>query len=361
MKIFSCVCAQIVFFESISCIRCGRTLAFLPDRGALSAVEDDGAPEEMIWRPAGGGAEGERYRACRNHREHGVCNWAVPDAEPEEYCRSCRLNRTIPDLGDPGAKEAWHQLEIAKRRLVYTLLDLALPLDSKAEDPAGGVAFEFLKDDPAGAGKVFTGHSDGVVTINVAEAEAPFRERMREQMGEAYRTLLGHFRHEIGHYYWARLIDDGPFLQRFRGLFGDERADYTLARQRYYDAGPPSDWQPRFVSKYASMHPWEDWAETWAHYLHMVDTLETARSYGLALKARPIPDGPAQPALAVRRLDPHSFEDLVSAWLPVTIALNSLNRSMGLPDPYPFVLGEPALEKLRFVHTVIEETRSVCC
>src|SRR6185295_3152587 len=113
---------------------------------------------------------------------------------------------------------------------------------------------------------------------------------------------------------------------------------------------------------YASMHAWEDWAETWAHYLHMVDTLETARSFGLALRPRPASeDAPAQPPVAVRRLDPHSFDDLVRGWLPLTIAMNSLNRSMGLPDPYPFVLGEPALEKLRFVHTVIEETRSVCC
>jgi hypothetical protein len=340
MKVFSCVCEQLVFFESVTCIRCNRSLAFLPDRGTMTAMEAE-----------------PRYRPCRNYREHAVCNWAVPVDEPDEYCLSCRLNHTIPDLGEPGAKEAWHRLEIAKRRLVYTLLALDLPVDGKAEDPERGLAFSFLKDDPAAPVKVSTGHREGVITINVAEADAPFRERMREQMGEPYRTLLGHFRHEIGHYYWQRLIADGAWLPRFRERFGDERADYAAAQQRHYDAGPPADWQAQFVSAYASMHPWEDWAETWAHYLHMVDTLETARSFGLALRARPASDAASQPAVAVRRLDLHSFDDLVTGWLPLTIALNGLNRSMGLPDPYPFVLAAPAIEKLRFVHEVI----AACC
>ena len=342
MKLFSCVCEQLVFFESVACIRCGRTLAFVPDRGLVQAMDEDAS----VWRPAAEDGNQSRYRPCRNAREHAVCNWAVPVDDPEEYCRSCRLNRTIPDLGVPGAKEAWHRLEIAKRRLVYTLLDLDLPVD--------GLAFSFLKDDPAAAVKVFTGHSDGVITINVAEADAPFRERMREQLGETYRTLLGHFRHEIGHYYWQRLVDGGPRLAEFRARFGDERADYAAAQRRHYDAGPPPDWPERFVSAYASMHPWEDWAETWAHYLHMVDTLETARSFGLALKPRPASDAPAEPPVAVRRLDPRSFDGLMTGWFPLTIAMNGLNRSMGLPDPYPFVLAPPAVEKLRFVH-------DVCC
>jgi hypothetical protein len=295
---------------------------------------------------------------CQNGWEHEVCNWAVPAAEAEPYCRACRLNQTIPNLGDPAAKEAWHRLEIAKRRLLCTLFDLRLPVESKAVDPERGLAFSFLKNE--GDAIVFTGHNDGLITINIAEADDPFREKTRVQMGETYRTLLGHFRHEIGHYYWDRLIADGPWLAGFRSRFGDERADYGEAQQRHYQSGPPPDWGRHFVSAYASMHPWEDWAETWAHYLHMSDTLETARAYGLALRPRPTSDGASHPVstLAVRRLDPHSFDDLVSGWVPLAVALNSLNRSMGLADPYPFVLSEAAIEKLRFAHQVIEGSAS---
>jgi hypothetical protein len=332
MKLFSCVCQQLLFFESVTCTRCGRALAFLPDRQQVAALE----PEGDAWRLAG---EGARYRLCRNYTEQAVCNWAVPHNESDEYCRSCRLNQVIPNLAHAGAQEAWHRLEIAKRRLLYTLIDLGMPLE--------GLAFQFLEDEPGG-NKVFTGHEHGVITINIAEADDPFREKMRVQMGEAYRTLLGHFRHEVGHHYWERLVASGYRLEPFRERFGDERADYVEGRQRHYDQGPPADWSARFVSPYASMHPWEDWAETWAHYLHMTDTLETARAY--ALVVRPV----GTPAVLTRRLDPHQFEDLVAGWVPLTMALNSLNRSMGLPDLYPFVLSETALAKLRFVHEVIE-------
>jgi hypothetical protein len=360
MKLFSCVCDQILFFESVSCTRCGRALAFLPDRAVVTAVVADdthgatgGGP--ALWRVAADGGDGPRYRLCRNYREHAVCNWAVPAGDSEEYCRACRLNQVIPNLADGDARQAWNRLEIAKRRLVYTLLDLGLPVDSKAADPERGLAFAFLKEETApGAARVLTGHNQGLVTINIAEANDPWRERMRVQMGETYRTVLGHFRHETGHYYWRRLIDGSTFVSAFRERFGDERADYAGAQERHYRDGPPADWQQRFVSAYASTHPWEDWAETWAHYLHMVDTSETARAHGLALEARPVPEGPSQPAIALRRLDRRSFDDLASGWLPLTLALNSLNRSMGLPDPYPFVLSDAALAKLRFMHEVIE-------
>src|SRR5438477_3930873 len=102
MKLFSCVCEQVVFFESVACIRCGRTLAFVPDRGAVVAMETDGTSTEPVWRIAGDDPGARGYRPCRNAREYGVCNWAVPVTEDEDYCRSCRLNRTIPDLGAPG-------------------------------------------------------------------------------------------------------------------------------------------------------------------------------------------------------------------------------------------------------------------
>jgi hypothetical protein len=359
VKLFSCSqCQQLLFFESVQCLGCGRDLAYLPDRGLVSAL----APTPGgAWQALAPSAHGATYRLCRNHRDHGVCNWAVPANDPIEYCRACRLNEMIPNLEAPGAREAWHRLEIAKRRLLYTLFALGLPVEGKAPGDGNGdqpgLAFAFLADAPAAGTQVFTGHSDGLVTINIAEADDPFRERVRVQMGEPYRTLLGHFRHEIGHYYWDRLISESRWLGPFRERFGDEGADYAEAQKRHYDSGPRPDWAANHVSAYASMHPWEDWAESWAHYLHITDTLETARAYGLAVAPRPVA-GPSQIApVAVRRLDPHAFDDLMNGWVPLTMALNSLNRSMGARDSYPFVLSPAAIAKLRFVHDVIEETR----
>src|SRR4051812_4944914 len=210
MKIFNCTkCEQVVYFESVQCVRCGHVLAYLPDRGTMSAVaRDAGATDAAGWRVVGGSADGARYRPCLNATEHGVCNWAVPADDPEELCAACRLNHLIPNLADAKAKEDWHRIEIAKRRLLYTLFGLGLPVEGKRDDAAGGLAFDFLQD--GAEGKVFTGHSDGLITINIAEAEDPFREKMRAQLGENYRTVLGHFRHESGHYYWDRLVDGSP-------------------------------------------------------------------------------------------------------------------------------------------------------
>ena len=361
MKLFSCQsCRQIVFFESVACTRCHHALAYLPDRGLVGTIEaeDPSAPIslETRWKTLARGPGADRYRLCRNSSEHGVCNWAIPDDEQSDYCRACRLTRIIPNLSAPGAQEAWHRLEIAKRRLLYTLFELELPVDLKTDERPEGMAFEFLQDSD-GAPKVFTGHHDGVITINVAEADDPFREKMRIQMGETYRTVLGHFRHEIGHYYWDRLIADRPILRDFRALFGDEQVSYTEAQQRHYNAGPPADWVDHFVSSYASMHPWEDWAETWAHYLHIVDTLETARAYGLSLKPAPVAARSTGKPVTASKLDPTSFEDLIDGWIPLTMALNSLNRSLGTTDSYPFVLSKEAIAKLRFVHDVVARER----
>jgi hypothetical protein len=361
VKLFACQsCKQTVFFESVQCTHCGHALAYVPDRALICAIEPGEPP---TWRVAGD-ESGAAYRLCRNQTEHAVCNWAIPVDDSNGYCLSCRLNHMIPNLEKPETKEAWHRLEIAKRRVLYTLYELGLPVEAKAERP-NGLQFDFLQDPGSPNGpRVSTGHTDGVITINVAEADDPFREKMRVQMGETYRTVLGHFRHEIGHYYWDRLIQDGPNLADFRRLFGDERADYAEAQKRHYSQGAPADWGTSFVSAYASMHPWEDWAESWAHYMHIVDTLETARAFSLSL--RPIKDSaqalppvkeaprPQEPALASRRLNLHSFEDLIAGWIPLTMALNSLSRSMGMNDSYPFVLSETAIEKLRFVHGAVE-------
>jgi hypothetical protein len=166
-------------------------------------------------------------------------------------------------------------------------------------------------------------------------------------MGEPYRTLLGHFRHEIAHYYWIRLVANSLSLEQFREVFGDERRDYGGALQDYYTRGAPADWPERFVSAHAVSHPWEDFAETWAHYFHIVDTLETANAFGLIVKPK-LP----QSLAAKTYFDPHDsdLDRLIGSWLPLTFAVNSINRSMGLHDLYPFVLSPPAIAKLAFVH-----------
>jgi len=338
MKLFRCsACDQILHFENSVCTQCGHALAYLPERSVLASL-----------------VSVEGYWPCGNQLDHGACNWAVLASDGNRFCRACRLNDVIPNLADPAAKQAWIKLEQNKRRVLYTLLELGLPIESRAERP-GGLAFAFKQDVPGGE-KVTIGHEVGLITINVAEVDSPFREKARIELGESYRTVLGHFRHEIGHYYWERLVAGSPRLERFRAVFGDERTSYDEALARHYRDGAPQDWPARFVSSYASMHPWEDWAESWAHYLHMVDTLETARSFGVALLP---PAAKPRDGLAVKthRLDFDDVDDLFRAWVPLAVALNSLNRSMGLPDPYPFVVPQPALDKVRFVHEVIEQSR----
>jgi hypothetical protein len=234
------------------------------------------------------------------------------------------------------------------------LLQLGLPVESRTDDPEHGLAFAFKQDQP-GEEHVSIGHEHGLITINVAEADSPFREKTRLELGESYRTLLGHFRHEIGHYYWETLVADSPHLEAFRQLFGDERASYEEAITVHYQTGAPRDWPSRFVSSYASMHPWEDWAESFAHYLHLVDTLDTARSFGLALRPQAGLRDRHKLEVGMRRLDFDDFDDLEAAWVSLTVALNSLNRSMGLPDSYPFALPEAALKKIRFIHDVVEK------
>jgi hypothetical protein len=352
MKLFSCSsCSSVAFFENVRCTRCGSVLAYLPDQAAIGALTPD-AGSFVSMLPS---AQGRRYHLCQNSVDHGVCNWAVLLDDGSPYCRGCRLNKIIPDLSHPGALTAWARIEQAKKRLLYTLLQLGLPVESREERP-DGLVFSFKES--AGS-SVLTGHDNGHITLNIAEADNPGRERLREQLGETYRTILGHFRHEIGHYYWDRLIRDSREIDAFRELFGDETTDYVAARDRHYEQGPPADWPLSSVSAYATMHPWEDWAETWAHYLHIVDTLETARSYGIALrpKLEGLREVPGDLRLKSRRLDFDDFEDLVAGWIPLTLALNSLNRGMGLPDLYPFVLSERAIQKLRFVHDVVERAR----
>ncbi len=349
MKLFQCQnCGQPLHFENTRCERCGLSLGYLPERETISALKPQNEPDSGAPRAWQALADARIYRHCAN-AAHDVCNWLVPAAASESYCAACRHNRIIPDLSLPENLPRWRALEGAKHRLFYTLVQLRLPVETQAKSPSG-LAFQFLADFGPARPAVLTGHANGIITINLAEADDAERERRRQQMGELYRTLLGHFRHEIGHYYWNRLVLDSPYLEDFRRIFGDERQDYDLALQNYYANGAPADWSESFISAYASSHPWEDFAETWAHYFHMVDTLETAHVVGLAVSPK-LPESPG----AVFDFHPRETDmnRLVEAWVALTFAVNSLNRSMGLPDLYPFVLGAPAVAKLSFVHNLI--------
>jgi hypothetical protein len=324
VKRFSCRCGQRVFFEDFFCLACRTPVGF--------------APWQMDMVPMDG--TGMSQQACRNRHEHGICNWLVPPGDPSLYCNACRLNRVIPNLSHSRNIVLWGRIERAKRRMLYGVIGLRLPIDGLPDRPP--MAFEFLEDQRDNPlveeVLVMIGHRAGLITVNIHEADDSRRHAVREAMFERYRTLLGHFRHECGHYFWDLLTGDDP--DDFRALFGDERMDYNSALARYYEHGPVANWNRNYISAYATAHPLEDWAETWAHYLHIVDGLETAHENALG----PAPIG-------------RSWDAQVTAWMEVAVEINELNRSLGTPDPYPFVLTAPIQQKLDFIHRKLEAWR----
>ena len=346
MKAFACpVCRSLVFFENDRCFTCDTELGYSRADADLVAV----GSSELV--------------RCANHAL-AMCNWlAAPDAA-QGLCDCCALTRTRPSDDDAAGLAAFARTESAKRRLVYQLDHLHLPItprtvaapEADGADGVGGLAFDLLSSEHA---PVTTGHADGVITIDMAEGDDPHREALRVKLAEPYRTLLGHLRHETGHWYWYVLVDGTPYLDRFRDLFGDEREDYGQALKSHY-ASNSDDWVGTHVSNYAASHPWEDWAETFAHYLHIRDTSETAAAWGLHT------DGPDldlsltwDAQLDVDPVEaPDSFDELARSWIALKMVLNQLNRSMGSDDLYPFTLTPVVLDKLRFAHVVISSYRT---
>jgi hypothetical protein len=363
---FTCRCGRPLFFRNSECLACHTPLGYEPQQQRLLPLEpaapDSGSTESACapWREVGAPASAPAFRRCANLATAAACNWLLPARETNAtLCRCCRLTRTLPDLNSESGPIWWNRIELAKRRLVSSLIGLKLPVRSKVgEDPEQGLVFDLVQSAP-GAPPVRTGHVDGVITIDAQEADDAWREARRSALAEPYRTLLGHLRHESGHYYWQRLVETGAWLEPWRAVFGDERQDYAAALEKHYNQGAPADWNQRFVSAYASSHPWEDWAETWAHYMHMVDTLDTARSFGL--DSQPV-------ELNFERFGPEAlsgsegadapFLELINSWIVLAGVLNELSRSMGVPDFYPFVLSVPAVRKLHLVHRVIAGSSS---
>jgi len=326
MKRFSCPsCRQLVYFRNTICLNCSTQLAYDPHTGTMNALGDQ--------------------VACAN-RTVIDCNWL---AGPEGgRCESCASTRMIPDLNVPGNLYRWRRLETEKRRLYYSLHAFGLPRVT-----ASGMAlrFYFLGDHLAPDGSVrewvLTGHQEGAITLNIAEADDDKREARRVAMGEPYRTLLGHLRHEVGHYYWEMLVRETGRQAECAVLFGDAAQDYAAALRRHYSEGAPPDWPQNHVSSYATAHPWEDWAETWAHMFHIVDGLDTAQHFEID----PC-DGIAEDAYCVRDVD-----TLMRAWGPLAMAMNAMNRSMGHNDFYPFAIFPPVREKIGYMLRLIRDTQ----
>ena len=354
-RAYRCRCGNPLFFANTLCLRCRSPLGYLPDEGRIAAL--DPGPEPGTWRAEG---RAEPLKFCGNRASAADCNWMMLAANPAKHCIACRLNRTLPDLNDPDNARYWEEIEDAKRRLVSQLLALGLPVRSKVdEDPVRGVMFDFLRS-PKDGPRVITGHDNGLITLNVEEADDAKREAIRQSLHEPYRTQLGHLRHEIAHYYWERLIQDSEWLDPFRRLFGVERVSYAEACRRHYAEGPPANWAGAHISAYATMHPWEDWAETWAHYMHMSDGLGTAMGYGVDLQRDEGRVRPFGPDALYAPDDPFAerFLFLLNAWLRLSLLLNELARSLDAPDFYPFVLSAPIVAKLQFVQMVVADART---
>lgn len=349
MKVFQCGnCDYPLFFENNECENCGhlsgyrdvdrQMLTFDPEYSSLTS------DREQL-----------EYKYCKN-KEHGVCNWLIPKDKSQDFCRACRLNRTIPNLSAKKNFTRWKNMEVAKHRLIYQLQKIGLDLPSKMTNPEG-LCFDFIKKNKNS--NLMTGHANGVITILLREADAVLREQAKQEMQEHYRTLIGHLRHEVGHYFWEQLISKKQdVLREFRTIFGNEEANYGDALNAYYKNGAPDNWRESHISKYATSHPWEDWAETWAHYLHIMDMVETAHFFGLEVNNNEISEN-----MKIKSsFDPYTindFETIVGTCMPLSFAVNSINRAMGIPDVYPFVITPVVIHKMEFIHQLLLPKRKL--
>jgi hypothetical protein len=340
-----CDCGNTLFFENWKCLQCSREVGYDPSARMMLTLE------------AGNGLQ-----RCANGIRHGVCNWLVWSRYGEELCLSCRLNRTIPDLKIPKNVVLWGRMEAAKRRLICTFLGLGIPLTTMAENPRHGLAFDIVsvRTDPTKT----MGHLNGVITVNLEEADDTYRQINREQLGESSRTLLGHFRHESGHFIWQRWVNEWQWddVRRtaFRERFGDERADYTASLKRHYKKGAPADWEQSHISAYATSHPWEDWAETWAHYLQIVEALETAEGLGLETDRIALPPAVFPPEAgelpSVLKADAQVNEKFLvwlGRWASLSTVLNEISASLGQPALYPYILSKGVAQKLRLIQSLV--------
>ncbi len=323
MQIFRCPgCDAELFFDNGFC-PCGLAVGYDPNSERFATDQ----------------------RFCANRASLG-CNWTC--AADETLCASCQMTSVHPDLSMAENTPLWAKAEAAKRHVLVGLMRWGW---FSADDPGARPEFHMLAEQTAsGTADVTMGHASGLVTINLAEADTSERVRRREMLGEPYRTLIGHFRHEIAHFLFERLCERDGFLSAFRAMFGDETRDYGAALAEHYQNGPPPGWQNAHVTPYAAAHPHEDWAETAAHAMHLCDITDSFLAAGLGKADAPGPDFDAY-----RATDPVA---LIDAALAIGVALNHVNRAVGQPDIYPFVNSDETRKKLGFVlHWLSEKSK----
>ena len=341
MRLFHCDrCGSTLPFGAQACPACFADIGYVPDQRTLRVLTptDDRAGFHL---GSGDTNDDSTWWRCLNAAWG--CNWMVRSLEGQSWCRSCRLTRGRPDTARPDAIQAWTIAEAAKRRLVHQLDEFALPIEIESESMPDGLVFDLVYLPGEGG---ITGHFEGVVTLDLAETEDAHRDELRRRLGEPFRTVIGHLRHEVAHFYWPRLVGQTDEIDTFRHLFGDDRADYRESIDHYY-ANATADWdRARYVTAYAAAHPFEDWAETFAHYLHIVDSIDTAVAYDLV----PPTDGTMLVTDAVGAL---AFSDILDAWRPINTAVNAIAETVGAPAVYPFEPVGAVVDKLTFVHRQI--------
>jgi len=290
------------------------------------------------------------------------CNWLVPEHQEfggqQGRCLAHSLIRRQPEADDTIAMEKLASTAFALRRLIYQLIDIGLPVDPYWRRE-GGLAFDLVSSYSAGE-RVVIGHAGGVITIDLVESLDAYRESLRVHLGEPYRTMLGHFRHEVGHYYQNILVETGPgaarYLDECREIFGDERAHYQGEIARHYKFGAPTGWDGSYISEYATMHPWEDFAECFAHYLHITDIVDTSCEAGLVLHADRVRFSFPRDIAPRASYDDAPIEQLLDDWKWLALFFNRVNIAMGKNPLYPFQIPPPVVRKLGFVHKVVRET-----
>jgi hypothetical protein len=341
MHVFRCDhCDEVVAFDAASCPTCRTQLGYVSEQGTIRALTP---ASPVLFEVAG---HDGRWWRCLNTAWG--CNWMLPASTGDVWCRSCRLTRGRPDQFRRDAVEVWAKAEAAKRRLVHQLDALGLPVEPRSDEHPDGVAFDLVhltEDTPV------TGHLHGVVTLDLAEADDQHRDRVRRLLGEPYRSVIGHLRHEMGHYYLERLVVRTDQLDAFRRLFGDERADYRRAMDTHYGSVAPAFDPSRYVSAYAVSHPLEDWAESFAHYLHVVDATETAVAHHLGCS-------PADHRSGVGSRRTVEFGDVLDEWRAINLGLTAVAESLGVAPLYPFELVGAVADKLAFVHDRVAAARA---
>lgn len=324
MLTFRCRCGNRLFFDNSQCLKCHRRVTRCPECFSLTATEDS---QESTFSCHHCDAVLQR---CLNDLQYSVCNLAVSRNDAFDLCRFCRLNSVIPDISIDGNISKWHRLEQAKHRVLEIVQRVGLPIGGPSSGLHPELSFCFKS---SGVEPVSTGHAHGRITIDIAEADSAYREQVRVQFGEPQRTLVGHFRHELGHYYWDLLVKQNR-LDQFREIFGDETdPDYSTAQQRYYAEGPIHGWPGQYISAYASMHPWEDFAESFVYYLDMRSVLLTASHFQL-----------------ISSNQYESLPEMVDQYRQVGLVVNELNRDMGLLDLVPKLIAPPIRRKVEFIH-----------